>query len=98
MNSQSSECKGVDRPSNVALARRVAQQAAAAGGSGFTVRNYEHGCIKEVLAALQADPPRIAEALKDAEDGVAHAWRGNFEQDCPEAWACATVVSLLRAT
>ena len=58
--------------------------------------NYERACIQAAADALQADPPRVTEALKEAEMGVAHAWRGTFIEDRPEAWECATVAALLR--
>lgn len=96
MKNQSSESKGVVRRSNVALALCVAEQAATQGDFAGTPGNYERFCLMAAAAALQADPPRVSVALKEAEDGVAHAWRGTFVEDRVEAWACAKVVALLQ--
>lgn len=98
MNNPSSESKGVVRGSNVALARCVAEQAAMLAVFARTPGNNERFCLMAAVAALQADPPRVSAALQEAEDGVAHAWRGTFEEDRMEARACAKVVALLRTS
>lgn len=96
MTKESTRHAGVDRPSNIALARWTAVRAASrrdfVGDSG----NFERACMKAAAVALQADPPRISDALKGAESGVAHAWRGTFNEGRCEAWECATVAALLR--
>jgi hypothetical protein len=45
---------------------------------------------------LEADPPDIVAAREAAEDGVAHAWRGFYEENRPEAWRCAAIAALLK--
>ena len=97
MKNQSSESKGVVRRNNVALARCVAEQAVTRATFAGTPGNYERFCLLAAAAALQADPPHVSVALKEAEDGVAHAWRGTFVEDRAEAWACAKVVAQLQA-
>ena len=97
MKNQSSESKGVVRRNNVARARCVAEQAATQAAFAGTPGNYERFCLLAAAAALQADPPCVTVALKEAEDGVGHAWRGTFVEDRVEAWACAKVVALLQA-
>ena len=84
---------GVDKPSNVATARWLAKHGASLAG----LDNYEKSCLLEIGAALDAEPPRVTDALATAQEGVAHAWRGSFVEDRAEAWICAAVVALLRA-
>lgn len=91
------KASGVDRPSNVAIARWIAAQAAARKDLEGDAGNYERACMKGATEALEAGPPRIADALSEAEAGVAHAWRGLHQEDRFEAWACAAVAALLRA-
>ena len=88
---------GLDRPTNIAIARWVAEQASSRKDFEQDVGNYERDCMEEALAALVADPPQVAKALEEAERGVAHAWRGSYQEDRFEAWACAAVSALLRA-
>jgi hypothetical protein len=97
MDNERTKHAAVDRPSNIAIARWVSQQAASRRDSEGDVGNYERSCMEAALEALDADPPRVAEALSEAEQGVAHAWRGFYQEDRFEAWACAAVASLLRA-
>lgn len=98
MTEEPKKYTGVDRPTNIAIARWLATQAASRKDFEPDAGNYERQCMEEAVAALRADPPQVAKALEEAEDGVAHAWRGRYEEDRFEAWACAAVAALLRAT
>lgn len=87
-----------DSPSIIAIARHLAEQGAAVrSGIPGDVGNFENHCLEQALKALNQDPPNVAAARDFAAQGVAHAWRGDFEENRDEAWLCAAVAELLRA-
>ena len=86
------ERPGVERPTNVAIARWLAKAAA----TRSELSNYEQQCAVEILSFLEREPPNITAALEEADDGISHAWRGNFVEERFEAWACAAIAALLR--
>jgi hypothetical protein len=85
-----------DRPTKIAIARWIAGQGASRRGVEGDVGNHERWCLQAIVAALDAEPPQTAKALQEAEQGVAHAWRGRYVEARPEAWECAAVAALLR--
>ena len=86
----------VDRPTSMAIARYLAERAAAMKLFPGDAGNIERDQLHEVAVYLDTEPPRILQALVAAEQGVAHAWRGTFVEDRIEAWLCAAVAELLR--
>jgi hypothetical protein len=87
----------VDRPTPVAVARRLAELGASFKDFPGDVGNFERGQLEEAAAFLQREEPAVARALAAAEKGVAHAFRGRWVEDRPESWLCAAVAALLAA-
>ena len=94
--SNSDRSKAVDRPSRVAIARHFARDFGNVVEFEGDAGNYERHQLQQVAKYLGVEPPDIAMARQAAEDGVSHAWRGIYNEDRAEAWACALVAELLR--
>lgn len=88
--------KAADRPSRVAIARRFARDFGNVVDFEGDAGNFERHQLQRVEEFLGVEPPDVLRARQAAEDGVSHAWRGIYNEDRPEAWACAAVVELLR--
>jgi hypothetical protein len=88
--------KGVERPSPAAIARWLAVTGTSPEATGGAPDNFERNILNFIASALEADPPDIVAAREAAEDGVAHAWRGFYEENRPEAWRCAAIAALLK--
>ena len=95
MTTGTTKKSGIDRPTKIAIARWLATEAAARKDFEHDAGNYERDCMEVVADWLNDDPPRVAEALESAENGVGHAWRGFFTENRSEAWACAAAAELL---
>jgi len=88
--------KGAERPSPAAIARWLAATGTTPEATGGAPDNFERNVLCAIASALDSDPPDIAAARAAAEDGVAHAWRGFYEENRPEAWRCAAIAALLK--
>lgn len=82
---------GVERPSRVAVARRLASVAASLPGPD----NFERTILRSVVDALNVDPPDMLSALCELHRGMRHAFRADFVEDGPESWICAACLELL---
>jgi len=96
MTINTNDGRAVDRPSRIAIARNLAEAAAAIVEFPGDAGNYERHVMQEAAKHLGSEPPQVAKARACAEEGVSHAWRGYYNETRPEAWACAAVAELLR--
>ena len=93
--SQSEIPRAVDRPHRVAIARYFSENFGSVNNFEGDVGNFERHQLQQVSVFLNIEPPDLLRAYLAANKGVAHAWRGDFNESRPEAWACAAVVELL---
>ena len=86
-----------DRPAPPAVARWLATWgpvlAAAADGAG---QDLDCTALDQVAALLEADPPKVPEALKCAEGFEVEAWAEGYTQPRATGWLSSAIVLLLR--
>jgi len=87
---------GFDRPSRVAVARALAALGAEIKESEHDAGNYERDVLSSIVRSLVEEPPNLGAALKSAEDGVAHAFRGAWIEHRIEGLLCCAVYELLQ--
>lgn len=96
MKQERSTPVAVERPSQTAIARTLAEMAGAMSDFDGDAGSFERHQMQIAAKHLACDPPKAAKALKCAESGVAHAWRGTWQESRAEAWICAAVAELLK--
>lgn len=87
---------GVDRPSPVAIARFLAQTGADIKEFDADCGNRERWALQDAVGFLSVEPPNLRGAYAAAQEGCAHAFRGDFVEKRLEAWLCAAVAELLK--
>lgn len=83
-------------PDALIVARDLASHVSNWPAHGADAGNYERNALAEVATHLHFAPPRLADALSAALDGMQHAERAGFTETRIEAKACAAVVALLQ--
>lgn len=84
-------------PDALIVARDLASHVSNWPAHGGDAGNYERSALADVATHLHFAPPRLADALSAALDGMQHAERAGFTETRIEAKACAAVAALLQS-
>ena len=84
-------------PDALIVARDLASHVSNWPAHGADAGNYERNALAKAATHLHFAPPRLADALSAALDGMQHAERAGFTETRIEAKACAAVVALLQS-